>query len=177
MVSVGKTMTDEPIDLLAPWPSADCSATSDRISERDLASEWGITTRRVQQLVADRVITRVGRGKDAFDRREATRAYISWLSGKASRGVAVQDDLKEARTTLAKAQIQKVELANDVARGELVAASEVAATWSGILRDVRASMLAVSSRCGATLPHLTSHDVATIDGEIKAALEALADGR
>ena len=41
---------------------------------------------------------------------------------------------------------------------------------------VRAAMLAVPSRCGATLPHLTAHDIAELDREIRNALEGLADG-
>jgi phage terminase Nu1 subunit (DNA packaging protein) len=42
--------------------------------------------------------------------------------------------------------------------------------WSGVLRTIRAGMLAVPSRVAARLPHLNKHDVAGIDAEIRAAL-------
>ena len=44
--------------------------------------------------------------------------------------------------------------------------SGVEAEWSGVLRTVRAGMLALSSRCVARLPHLTAHDAAEIDREV-----------
>lgn len=61
-------------------------------------------------------------------------------------------------------------------RGELVSADAVSREWASILRDLRNAMLAVPSRCGATLPHLTSTDVATLEREIRIALEGVANG-
>jgi terminase small subunit / prophage DNA-packing protein len=55
-------------------------------------------------------------------------------------------------------------------RRELVPATEVEAEWSGVLRTVRAGILAVPSRVQQRLPHLTPHDVAEIDAEVRAAL-------
>lgn len=49
-------------------------------------------------------------------------------------------------------------------------AGEVETTWSGILRQVRVGMLAVPSRAAQRLPHLTAHDVAEIDAEVRAVL-------
>jgi phage terminase Nu1 subunit (DNA packaging protein) len=54
-------------------------------------------------------------------------------------------------------------------RGEQVEAVTVEAEWSGILRIVRAGMLAVPSRVAARLPHLSRTDVAEIDVEVRAA--------
>jgi phage terminase Nu1 subunit (DNA packaging protein) len=55
-------------------------------------------------------------------------------------------------------------------RGELVEAAAVEAERSGVLRTVRAGMLAVPSRAAQRLPHLTAHDMGVIDGEIRDAL-------
>jgi phage terminase Nu1 subunit (DNA packaging protein) len=55
-------------------------------------------------------------------------------------------------------------------RGELLEAGAVENEWSYILRSVRAGMLAVSSRCGARLPHLSTDDIAEIDAEVRAVL-------
>jgi len=53
-------------------------------------------------------------------------------------------------------------------RGELVEASAVEAEWSDVLRIVRAGMLALPSRVAARLSHLSKHDVAEVDAEIRA---------
>lgn len=58
-------------------------------------------------------------------------------------------------------------------RGELVEASAVEAEWANVLRTVRAGMLAVPSRVAARLPHLSKHDVAEIDAEIRGALSEI----
>jgi phage terminase Nu1 subunit (DNA packaging protein) len=47
--------------------------------------------------------------------------------------------------------------------------------WSGILRKVRAAILAVPSRVAARLPHLSRADVAEIDAEVRAALTEMGD--
>jgi terminase small subunit / prophage DNA-packing protein len=43
-------------------------------------------------------------------------------------------------------------------------------------RTVRAGMLAVPSRAGARLPHLTAHDIAEIDAEVRAVLTEIGNG-
>ena len=74
------------------------------------------------------------------------------------------------RGRLAAAQADLAEIKGARLRGEMVLAADVASEWSAILRTVRAGMLAVPSRCAARLPHLSKHDVAEIDAEIRAAL-------
>jgi phage terminase Nu1 subunit (DNA packaging protein) len=61
--------------------------------------------------------------------------------------------------------------------GELVDAAGVEAEWSGVLRKVRAALLAVSSRVAQRLPGLTKHDIAEIDAEIRAVLSELGGGK
>jgi phage terminase Nu1 subunit (DNA packaging protein) len=58
----------------------------------------------------------------------------------------------------------------------MVRAADVEREWANVLRDVRSTMLSVPSRVGSKLAHLSAHDVAEIDSEIKAALEGLANG-
>jgi phage terminase Nu1 subunit (DNA packaging protein) len=76
----------------------------------------------------------------------------------------------EQRARLASAQADLAELKAAEKRGELLAAAEVERTWGGILRTVGASMLAIPSRVGARLPHLTAGDVDEIDREVRAVL-------
>ena len=66
--------------------------------------------------------------------------------------------------------------AANAARGDMVRAADVEREWANVLRDVRSTMLAVPSRVESKLAHLSAHDVAEIDSEIKAALEGLANG-
>ncbi len=70
------------------------------------------------------------------------------------------------RGRLAAAQANLAEIKAAKMRGELVEAAAVEAEWAGVLRTVRAGMLAVPSRVAARLPHLTAHDLAEIDAEI-----------
>jgi phage terminase Nu1 subunit (DNA packaging protein) len=74
------------------------------------------------------------------------------------------------RARLAAAQADLAELKAAKQRRTLLDAGEVEAEWSGVLRTVRAGMLAVPSRCAARLPHLTAHDVSEIDAEVRAVL-------
>ena len=62
-------------------------------------------------------------------------------------------------------------------RGQLLEAAAVEREWAGVLRAVRAAVLAVASRVRARLPHLTVHDAQVLDEELRAALQALAEAR
>jgi len=68
-----------------------------------------------------------------------------------------------------------VETANARARGELAPLAEVEREWAGVLRDVRAALLALPSRAAARLGHLTPHDLSTLDHKVRAILLELAD--
>jgi hypothetical protein len=59
----------------------------------------------------------------------------------------------------AKAQADLAELKAAQAAGSLLNAEAVELEWSDVLGTVRAGMLAVPSRAGARLPHLTGHDL------------------
>jgi phage terminase Nu1 subunit (DNA packaging protein) len=83
----------------------------------------------------------------------------------------------EQRARLASAQADLAELKAAALRGELLDAGEVEREWGGVLRTVRASMLAIPSRVGARLPHLTATDIGEIDREVRDALgEVAGDG-
>ncbi len=52
----------------------------------------------------------------------------------------------------------------------LLPAVDVDLRWGAILADVRAGMLAVPSRAGMRLPHLSTFDISEIDREVRAVL-------
>jgi phage terminase Nu1 subunit (DNA packaging protein) len=77
------------------------------------------------------------------------------------------------RGRLAAAQANFAEIEAAKMRGDLVDAAEVEAELSGVLRTVRAGLLAVPSRVSQRLPHLSPHDVAEIDAEVRTVLTDL----
>lgn len=120
-------------------------------------------------------------GKGRWDVAATLRAYLDRLrehAGRAGRPTASGDTeaLRAEKLRLTRAQADKEESRVRREQGELVEAAAVTREWSNLLRDMRNALLAVPSRCGATLPHLTATDVATIEREIRKALEGLADG-
>lgn len=137
--------------------------------------EWlGISAQAVAALGRRGVIGKVGpRG---YVLKDAVRKYAEHLRqallGRGGADAAATAAKQRAR--LAKAQADMVEQKVRRAAGELLDAGEVEREWSGVLRTVKAGMLAIPSRCGARLPHLGPHDISTIDGEVRAALAEVA---
>lgn len=179
-------MSDCYSDLLGPSKASPPSGIPTEVElpqtvhEATLAALLGINRSRVAQLVRDGVLRRAGRAR--FDLQASVRAYADNLRHKTSRlgpgrkATKGNSELEAEKLRLTRAQADEREAKAAAAKGELVRASEVERAWAGVLRDVRAAMLAVPSRCGAALPHLSAHDIATLEGEVRAALEGLADG-
>jgi phage terminase Nu1 subunit (DNA packaging protein) len=96
-----------------------------------------------------------------------------WSRREAKRHDALAAASKQ-RARLASAQADLAELKAKALRGVLLDAAEVERTWGGVLRTIRAAMLAVPSRIGARLPHLTAVDIDAIDREVRDALVEVA---
>jgi phage terminase Nu1 subunit (DNA packaging protein) len=143
------------------------------IAAEKLADFFGITLRTLADLQKREIVVRAG--KQGFDLREATRAYTSHLrNGAAARGAA-GPGLTAERERLVREQADREALKNAQARGEMLPAAEVQAAWATILRDLRAGFLALPARIQQRLGHLTAHDVAGIDREIRDCLARLGD--
>ncbi|MBR3370894.1 MAG: terminase small subunit [Rhodobacteraceae bacterium] len=172
----GDLLGDEISPAEAPYNLS--GAIPPELNESGLATLLGVGASRIRTLARDGVLVRGGKGR--FDTRKSLQGYLENLrvhAARAGRPSEGGDALKKAKTRLAEEQAAKAELQNAALRAELVESSVVQREWQNILRDVRSTVLAVPSRVGAKLPHLTAHDVAEIDREIKSALEALANGR
>lgn len=85
------------------------------------------------------------------------------------------DSVATERLRLVREQADTAALKNAALRRELVPAAEVEKEWAATMRKVRAAILAIPSRLRQTLPHLTGHDVAALDEELRRALEHLAN--
>lgn len=146
---------------------------ADLIGEVELADLFGITTRRVRELRTDGTIPAAGRA--TYSRREACRSYTAHLRNLRSGRSSGDAELKAEKLRFERERADKLAASNAAARRELLPAAEVVRTWATTLRAVRAAMLAIPSRVGARLSHLTQHDLSELDREIRDALAESAD--
>jgi phage terminase Nu1 subunit (DNA packaging protein) len=109
--------------------------------------------------------------------RKACAATASTCGGRhrSAASEASLATLRDERIRIAKEHADALALKNAAARGQMLDAAAVEADWSGTLRNVRAGMLAVPSRASARLPHLTPHDIAEIDAEVRAVLTEISE--
>lgn len=145
------------------------------VSAADLGEWLGLSAPRVSALAREGRIPRRPDGR--YDLKAAVRGYTESLRRKSGSSALAQNPaLNAERIKLAAASARKVELQNLKTQGELLAAGDVERQWAGILRDVRAGVLAAPSRIGSRLPHLSPHDVTEIARELAAVLSELAEG-
>ena len=150
------------------------------IHEQDLAALLGISRTRLSNLARDGVLPKLGKPyRSHYGTRAAIGAYCERLRAhaqQAGRPVAQSnEELREQKIRVARAQAEALEQKNAIAAGELVRADEVRREWTRVLADLRSGLLSVTSRVGASLPHLTAHDLSCLDSEIRSALQGLAD--
>lgn len=165
---LGGTQKNEPIPL--PF----------ELDERGMAALMRLSLSQVRTKAREGLFVRCARGR--YDVAASVGNYVEHLRAVASRSGGRPpsggegDDLRAEKLRLTRAQADKEETRVARERGELVQADAVSREWASILRDLRNALLAVPSRCGATLPHLTATDAAIFDREIRLALEGVANG-
>jgi phage terminase Nu1 subunit (DNA packaging protein) len=141
------------------------------VDANELAVWLGVTATAVRDAARRGVLER---SKIGFALKENVQKYCAHLRKlvvERSEGPAAS-----ARAKLLAEQCEHARLKNEKLRGDLLDRSLVENEWTGILGTVRARLLAAPARIARTSPHLTRVDLAVIDGEIRAALEELADG-
>jgi terminase small subunit / prophage DNA-packing protein len=136
----------------------------------------GVTDKTVRELAKAGIVVKAGRG--LYKLEESVRRYCEHVRRTASQrgGEASLAAMREERIRIAREQADALALKNKAARGEMLDAAEVEAGLASEYRSVRAGMLAVPSRCAGRLPHLTPHDIAEIDAEVRAVLTELGSG-
>ena len=142
------------------------------INTDELADLLDLSQNRVLMLVRAGHIPRIGRG--TFNRRDAVRAYCEYVRKHPTGRGSSDPAYTAAKTRAAEAQAEKLETANAISRRELIPAVEIEREWAAILRDVRAAMLALSSRVQQRFPHMTTNEITGIDREVRDALENIA---
>lgn len=141
----------------------------------ELQDHLDLSHNTIARLEKEGVVVRIKRG--VYDLDQSRLRYIRHLRDTAAGrgGSSAVESLSEERARLAKEQADHVALKNAQMRGDLVAKEDVISTWSGILSDVRAGLLAVPSRVQQRISNLTSHDIEAIDSEIRDALRTLGE--
>lgn len=145
------------------------------VSLDELAGIFGVHKRTLQTAVDRGALVRVSRGK--YPLATAIRAYCDFLRETAANRdhFRVGTGLAAERERETRERADALALKNAVARGEMISAKEVEAQWSDVLRMVRSGILALPSRVQQRLGHLSAHDLAVIDREIRDTLEELSD--
>lgn len=144
-----------------------------RIGGRDLCALLDLSSGALTDLKKRGLAVHLGH--DAYDLEATVTAYVQHLrSIAAGWGTADQAaQLTTERARLAKEQADAQALKNGKLRGELIEAAQVERTWSDVLRQVRARILAVPSRVRSDLPQLDPATVAAFDRSLRDALQEL----
>lgn len=148
------------------------------LSKSGFAREVSLSPGRISQMIKDGLPVEpdgkidIARGKIWIQENIDPRRSAAQPQGQLS---FERPNRESQRDRLAREQADHAAMKNAKMRGELVAAVEVEQRWSDILRRIRSKLLAVPSRVRQSHPHLTAHDVAAIDAELRHALEELAD--
>lgn len=136
----------------------------------ELAVWCDITVKTVNEYVHKGIFNRVG--PNLFALRANVISYLRSLRRSAS-GRSGESGVERGKLLAAQARIAEIKEAQ--MRGERVHKEDVIAEWSNVIRQIRSRMLALPSRLGGRLPHLTPADRAEIDAEIRAILTELGD--
>lgn len=147
--------------------------TADLVNAADLAEWLGLTPNRVSALAREGVLPR--NPDKRFPLKAAVRAYADHARAGAQ-GRRVDSELAAEKLRLARENADKVSIQNARARGELIPAADVSRAWGEVAADLRAAILAVPSRVAGQVG-LDRAAAATLDAEIRSALEAIADDR
>lgn len=122
------------------WPS---------LKSSQIADLFGLSDRRIRQLVKDGVIPKSSR--DKYPLRECVQAYIAYLKANPTESASVQDleyrKLK-AETEERQAKAERAQLELDVRRGELISREDMHREWTGRCVELRAAMLGLPNELG-----------------------------
>lgn len=160
------------ISLAATPPQGPPPPLGAAVTGDELAGLLGIAPRTVRELAGRGLVLKAGRGR--YNLAVSVSSYCSHLREQAAgRAGDAQAGLATERARQAKEMADNIALKNAALRGDLVSAAQVTAEWSGVLRRVRARILAVPARVQQSLAFLKQHDVGVIDAELRQALTEL----
>ena len=123
------------------------------VDSKTIAALFGVTTRRVQQLAAEGIITPVKQGNaNRYDLLTTIQKYIKYLSDKAydreakqrdsdtdGRKLAAEADLKRTKADIAALQLNELE-------GKMHRSEDVEAVMTDLVYTIRSMLMALPGR-------------------------------
>lgn len=142
-----------------------------------LADALGLSERAIRKLAEDGVVTRSE--SSLYPLRDSIRRYCAHARDAAAgrAGLGAGSRMSAEREREVKERADSLAMRNAAARAELLPAAEVEAMWSRVCRELRSRFLAMPSRLQQRLGHLTPHDLATFDREIRDTLAEAGNDR
>ena len=156
----------------------------EKVTKKDLAQLFGVTTKRIEQLASDGVFTSDGGNPAKYDLTENVRSYVNMLKEKArSKRTAKKENPElekdklegEARIKQAKAEMAELELKE--LQGELHRAEDVEAITTDHVLYFRSMLMALPGKLAVDLAgtHTAAEQSARVKQEINFVLDQLAD--
>jgi phage terminase Nu1 subunit (DNA packaging protein) len=147
--------------------------TTLEVSTSDLATILGVSSRRVAQLVEEKILIRTARG--TFDLGEAVRNYVAYRERRIAARLGA-GEMHKARQRYLLARAKNAEIAAEERIGKLVPADQVETSFVAIAGAVRSHLLAIPAKVAARAGMCkTAVEVkALLQAEITEALSELA---
>lgn len=143
-----------------------------QFTQIELAARVGISQQAVSQLIARKIV----RPEESID--DATRAYCAHLREQAAGRAAAGDlDLAAERAALARAQRDKLELANAVTRRELAPLSLLEQVLGNVCAQISGILEAIPGALRRRNAALSSSDLELVADEIAKARNLAAEVR
>jgi phage terminase Nu1 subunit (DNA packaging protein) len=148
------------------------------VNTKVLANIFGVTERRVRQMVEEEIIERIGHGR--YNLQDSIKKYIAFLrasSNVESDNIKLKESLDYEKFLHEKAKREKAELELAHIKGTMHHASEVERVMTRMLSDFRAKLLALPSKVAPML--IARKEIAVIQDilqkEIYEALQELSE--
>jgi phage terminase Nu1 subunit (DNA packaging protein) len=144
------------------------------VTTAEISEIFGLSDRRVQQLVKEGALVKVSRGK--YDLKASVQRYIEYIKEQAQK-TEEELDLTKEKTLLTRANRQKVELELQIMRGELHRSEDVRRVMNDMLGAFRARILAIPSKVAPRLIAQTNAAVIQniVRNEVYEALQELSE--
>ncbi len=154
-------------DLLSVFPYV--------VTLKEFSELIQLNERNVQSLIKEGIVVRDAKLRIIFE--PSLQNYISRMRKRAAgHGEIINGkSLASTRATLTELQSEEVTIRIARQRGELVNIQDVADSWSDIAQIVRSEALALPSRIGRSIPHLTAHDRVELGKEVRDMLKNIAE--
>lgn len=140
----------------------------DIVGTQKLAEILDLTDRRIQQLVTEGVLDKVGRGK--YDLVKSVQSYIAYqintLKARQSTGSKLDEE-----TRLLKERADQVAMENDKLRGELIPVDAVKLVWQHLVTAARSRLLAIPSKVKTSHSDMDISIVNAIEREVRECME------